>query len=88
MVPNDKPDWLLRLQMKISQACSLRGMVDSEEDWRWLKDLADATILELYNRRDVTIRSNVETALICDEGKTVLLIKRNGIDIQTYYIQK
>lgn len=25
IIPNDKPDWLLRLQMEISQSYALRG---------------------------------------------------------------
>lgn len=88
MIPNDKPVWLLKLQLSISQKYGPRGIEDTREEWDCFRDYVDAKIQELYNRRDVTIRSNVETALMCDEGKTVLLIKRNGIDIQTYYIKK
>lgn len=87
MIPNDKPEWLMRLQMVISQHYSLHEMEDTKEEWNRFKDYVDAKVQELYNRRDVKIRSNVETVLVSDTGKTVLLIKRNGTDIQTYYIQ-
>lgn len=87
MISNDKPEWLLRLQMEISQHYSFQAMEDTEEDWDRLKDYVDAKILELYNRRDVMVRSQIESALITDEGKTVLHIERNRKVVQTYYLQ-
>ena len=87
MILNDKPEWLLRLQMEISQHYSFQAMEDTEEDWNKLKDYVDAKILELYNRRDVMVRSQIESALITDEGKTVLHIERNRKVVQTYYLQ-
>ena len=87
MTPNDKPEWLLRLQMEISQHYSLQGMEDTMENWNKLKDYVDAKILELYNRKDVMVRSQIESALITDEGKTVLHIERNRKVVQTYYLQ-
>ncbi|SES88675.1 hypothetical protein [Prevotella sp. kh1p2] len=86
MIPNDKPEWLLRLQLEISQAYSIRGMEDTPEDWQWLKDLVNANIMEFYNRRDITVMSEIETAVVTDEGKTVLQIKRNKKVVQTYSI--
>ncbi len=88
MIPNDKPEWLLRLQMEISRECTYMDVKDCKEDWRWLKDFVDGKIMELYNRRDITVRSEIETALVTDEGKTVLHIKRNNKVVQIYYIQK
>lgn len=88
MIPNDKPVWLLRLQLEISQAYSIRGMEDTPEDWQWLKDLVNAKIMEFYNRRDIAVLSEIEAAIVTDEGKTVLHIKRNKKVVQTYYIQK
>lgn len=87
MIPNDKPEWILRLQMEISQHYSFQAMEDTEEDWNKLKDYVDAKILELYNRRDVRVRSQIESALITDKGKTVLHIERNRKVVQTYYLQ-
>lgn len=88
VIPNDKPTWLLRLQMEISRAVGIRGMDDNQADWRWLKDEMDGRIHELYMRRDISVRSRIETALVTGEGKTVLHIKRNNKVIQIYYIQK
>lgn len=87
MIPNDKPVWLLKLQLEISRAYSLCGMEDTPEDWQWLKDFVNANIMEFYNRRDIAVMSEIETALVTDEGKTVLHIKRNKKVVQTYYYQ-
>lgn len=88
MIPNDKPEWLLRLQFEISQHYSLTGMEDTREDWNRLKDYVDSKMFELYNRKDIKVWSRIESALITDEGKTVLHVKRNKKVVQTYYIQK
>lgn len=85
LMPNDKPLWLLKLQLAISQVYELRGMEDTREEWHLLQDFVDSIILELYNRRDVTIRSEIESALIQEEGKTVLHVKRNKNVVQTYF---
>ena len=87
MIPNDKPEWLLRLQMDISQHYSLQGMEDTKEDWERLKAYVDAWMLELYNLRGLKVRSNIESALVIDNGKTVLHIIRNNKAIQIYYLQ-
>lgn len=87
MIPNDKPEWLLRLQFEISQCYSLT-MEDTREDWNRLKDYVDSKMFELYNRKDIKVWSRIESALITDEGKTVLHVKRNKKVVQTYYIQK
>ena len=85
LMPNDKPLWLLKLQLAISQVYELRGMEDTREEWHLLQDFVDSIILELYNRRDVTIRSEIESALIQEEGMTVLHVKRNKNVVQTYF---
>lgn len=85
VIPNDKPEWLLRLQMDISQHYSLQGMEDTKEDWERLKAYVDAWILELHHLRGMKVRSNIESALVTDNGKTVLHIKRNGKVIQVYF---
>lgn len=86
--PNDKPMWLLKLQMAISNTYSLRGIEDTEEEWKQLKDFVDWFIYKLYVRKDITVKSDISTYLIREDNQTQLLIKRNGKLIQTYYIQK
>lgn len=88
MTPNDKPDWLLRLQFEVSQHYALRGIEDTPEDWLDLQDFIDAFIRSLYMRRDFKIRSEVTADLLTEDGETRLIIKRNGRPLQVYYIQK
>ena len=88
MTPNNKPDWLLRLQMEVSQHYALRGIEDTPEDWLDLQDFVDAFIRSLYMRRDIKIRSEVTADLLTEDGETRLIIKRNGRPLQVYYIQK
>lgn len=88
MTPNDKPDWLLRLQFEVSQHYALRGIEDTPEDWLDLQDFIDAFIRSLYMRRDFKIRSEVTADLLTEDGETRLIIKRNGKPLQVYYIQK
>ena len=66
MTPNDKPDWLLRLQFEVSQHYALRGIEDTPEDWLDLQDFIDAFIRSLYMRRAIKIRSVVTAALSPD----------------------
>lgn len=88
MTPNDKPDWLLRLQFEVSQHYALRGIEDTPEDWLDLQDFINAFIRSLYMRRDIKIRSEVTVDLLTEDGETRLLIKRNEKPLQVYYIQK
>lgn len=88
IIPNDKPIWLLQLQMKISQSYALRGMEDTPEEWQELKDFIDDFINNLYVRKDVRIRSEITSYLMKEDGQTQLLIKRNGKLLQSYYIKK
>ena len=88
MTPNDKPDWLLRLQFEVSQHYALRGIEDTPEDWLSLQDFVDAFIRSLYMRRDIMVRSEVAADLLTEDGETRLIIKRNSKPLQVYYIQK
>ena len=88
MTPNDKPNWLLRLQLEISQHYALRGIEDTPERWLALQDFVNTVIRSLYIRRDIKIRSEVSADLLTEDGETRLLIKRNGKPLQVYYIQK
>ncbi|EFI48173.1 hypothetical protein [Segatella oris] len=88
MTPNDKPEWLLRLQFEVSQHYAMRGIEDTPEDWLALQDFVDTFIRSLYTRRDIMVRSEVAADLLTEDGETHLLIKRNGKPLQVYYIQK
>ena len=88
MTPNDKPEWLLRLQFEVSQHYAMRGIEDTPEEWLALQDFVDAFIRSLYTRRDIMVRSEGAADLLTEDGETRLLIKRNGKPLQVYYIQK
>ena len=88
MTPNDKPEWLLRLQFEVSQHYAMRGIEDTLEDWLALQDFVDAFIRSLYTRRDIMVRSEVAADLLTEDGETRLIIKRNSKPLQVYYIQK
>lgn len=88
MTPNDKPEWLLRLQFEVSQHYALCGVEDTPEDWLALQDFVDAFIRSLYTRRDIMVRSEVAADLLTEDGETRLIIKRNSKPLQVYYIQK
>ena len=88
MTPNDKPEWLLRLQFEVSQHYAIRGIEDTPEDWLALQNFVDAFIRSLYTRRDIMVRSEVAADLLTEDGETRLIIKRNSKPLQVYYIQK
>ena len=87
MIPHDKPEWLLRLQMEVSQHYAMRGIDNTPEEWMDLLDFIDAFIQRLYIRRDINVRSDVTADLMTEDGKTQLLIKRNGKPLLVYYMQ-
>ena len=82
MTPNDKPEWLLRLQFEVSQHYALRGIEDTPEDWLALQDFVDAFIRSLYVRKDINVRSDVAADLLTEDGETRLIVKRNGKPLQ------
>ncbi len=84
-IPNDKPLWLLKLQLAVSQL-DAAGLKGNEQDFRNLKSFIDAEIRSLMEKGDIR-RSFVETELRQDEGRTVIHIFRNHIIVQTYYIE-
>lgn len=88
MTPSDKPEWLLRLQMEVSQHYTLCGIEDTPEEWLAFQDFVDAFIHSIYVRKDINVRSDVTADLLTEDGETRLLIKRNGKPVQVYYIQK
>ena len=88
MTPNDKQEWLLRLQFEVSQHYALRGIEDTPEEWLALQDFVDAFIHSIYVRKDINVRSDITADLLTEDGETRLLIKRNGKPVQVYYMQK
>lgn len=88
MTPNDKPEWLLRLQMEVSQHYAMRGIDNTPEDWLALQDFVDAFIHSIYVRKDINVRSDVTADLLTEDGETRLIVKRNGKPLQVYYMQK
>lgn len=88
MIQSDKPEWLLRLQLEVSQHYAMRGIEDTPEEWLALQDFVDAFIHRIYERRDIMVKSEVTADLKTENGETQLLIKRNGKPVQAYYIEK
>nr|DAE14021.1 MAG TPA: hypothetical protein [Myoviridae sp. ctYzH9] len=88
MTPHDKPEWLLRLQLEVSQHYAMRGIDNTPEEWMDLLDFIDAFIQRLYMRRDINVRSDVAADLLTEDGETRLIVKRNGKPLQVYYMQK
>lgn len=82
IIPNTKPNWLLKLQMEVAEENTYHPFPDLET----LKSFIDARIQSFI--MDKTIRrSFVETEVRTDNGKTTLIIFRNRIDVQTYYFE-
>ena len=86
VIPNDKPLWLLKLQLSVSQALEFTRLNGDERDFRNLKAFIDAEVRSMILKREI-LRSVVETNIVTDEGRTVLNIFRNGNLIQTYFIE-
>lgn len=86
VIPNDKPLWLLKLQLSVSQALEFAELNGDERDFRNLKTFIDAEIRSMVQKREIH-RSVVETNIVTDSGRTVLNIFRNGNLIQSYFIE-
>mgnify|MGYP003183563700 CR=1 FL=1 len=67
-IPNDKPLWLLKLQLAVSQL-DTTGLKGNEQDFRNLKSFIDAEIRSLMEKGDIR-RSFVETELRQDESNS------------------
>ena len=48
-IPNDKPLWLLKLQLSVSQL-DATGLIGNEQDFRNLKSFIDAEIRSLMEK--------------------------------------
>lgn len=82
IIPHTKPEWLLQLQVDISNQHYHVPFSDLET----LKRFIDDRIHDLIMNRAIN-RSIVSTEVRTDSGKTVLLIIRNERVIQTYYFE-
>lgn len=85
-IPNNKPDWLLKLQFSVSQALAYTPLDGSERDYKNLKSFIDAEIRSLYERGEIR-RSLVETDLLNEGGQTTIRIFRNKNLVQTYFME-
>lgn len=86
MIPNDKPEWLLRLQMEISQKYS--GEFEDSQCERMLHQVENEIreiLFEMMDRRGgPRIASDITTKIVADDDRQVLHIIRNGKMIQYY----
>lgn len=86
IIPNNKPFWLLKIQYLVSVQYGGLLLKNDPGEYEALKYFIDVGIDTLIKERLIS-RSEIETEIRTDEGKTVLFIKRNGKIIQTYYIE-
>ncbi len=82
IIPNTKPEWLLQLQVDISNQHYYVPFSDLETLKRFIDDRIHGLIMN-----GTINRSIVSTEVRTDSGKTVLLIIRNERVIQTYYFE-
>lgn len=86
IIPNGKPFWLLKIQYLVSVQYGSLPLKNDYAEYEALKYFIDISIGTLMKERLIS-RSEVETEIRTDEGKTVLFIKRSGKMVQTYYIE-
>ncbi len=86
IIPNNKPGWLKIIQAWVDKQYNGLIVQNNESDFDALKFFIDTAIISLKENKTIT-RSEVTTEIRTDEGKTVLFIKRNGMMLQTYYIE-
>lgn len=84
-VPQDKPQWLLNVQTAVEDISNVMQVRGDECDYYHLKSFIDASIEAQRSRGN--LNSHVETELRYDEGKTVIMIFRNKVLMQTYRIE-
>ena len=86
IIPNDKPRWLKIIQTWVDKQYNGLIVQNNKSNFDALKFFIDTAIVSLKENKTIT-RSEVTTEIRTDEGKTVLFIKRNGMMLQTYYIE-
>lgn len=85
IIPNNKPIWLLSLQLNVSNKFD-HDYEGDMFDFDDLKKYIDACLIELQ-KQGLIHRSLVTTEIRSDEDKTVLFIRRNDKMLQTYYFE-
>lgn len=89
IVRNDKPTWLLRLQMEIIHRYGDVEQEGTSTFWRGLEDFINRFLWDwAWNDGAPKIKSDIETRIVETAERTELEILRNGKPIQTYYIQQ
>ncbi|WP_315563217.1 hypothetical protein [Segatella oris] len=88
MTPHDKSEWLLRLQLEVSQQLRHTWYRRHTRRLAVAARLCRCFIRSLYTRRDINVRSEITADLMTEDGETRLLIKRNGKLLQVYYIKQ
>lgn len=83
--PNDKPEWLLNVQLAVDGLAGVMTLQGDDRDYRNLKAFIDAEI-EVQRSRGNIRAGRVETELRTDDGRTVIMVFRDGNLLQTYYI--
>ncbi|WP_276865809.1 hypothetical protein [Bacteroides heparinolyticus] len=83
--PNDKPEWLLNVQLAVDGLAGVMTLQGDDCDFRNLKAFIDAEI-EVQRSRGNIRAGRVETELRTDDGRTVIMVFRDGSLLQTYYI--
>lgn len=86
IIPNNKPRWLVIIQNWVDKQYNGLTVQSKDSDFDALQFFIDTAIASLKESKIIS-RSDVTTEIRTDEGKTVLFIKRNGMVLQTYYIE-
>ena len=86
IIPHNNPRWLKIIQTWVDKQYNGLIIQNNKSNFDALKFFIDTAIVSLKENKTIT-RSEVTTEIRTDEGKTVLFIKRNGMMLQTYYIE-
>ncbi|MFA6727369.1 MAG: hypothetical protein WCS17_04010 [Prevotella sp.] len=84
-IPRNLPQWLLNVQAAVEDISKVMQVQGDEHDYKNLKSFIDSSIEAQRSRGN--LNSHVETELRYDEGKTVIMIFRNKVLMQTYRIE-
>lgn len=86
VIPNDKPRWLEELDASVDTIASIQ-VRGTEQDFCNLNMFLRAEINWLYSNGQIRNDSKIETEIRTDSGRTVLMLFRNKVLVQTYFIE-
>lgn len=86
VIPNDKPQWLQELDAAID-TISFIEVKGTEQDFRNLNMFLRAEIDRMRLNGQIRNDSKIETEIRTDSGRTVLMLFRNRVLVQTYFIE-